>query len=191
MTLTDRLETKALILLVQLVHGRRCCWLRMSDPPALARPSSCPHCKSAQVRIHRRGREPVVDFRCRKCRKVFNVWQGTVFAGTHRTPTELLLLIEAIIDGRNNSAIAKSFGWQRAWVIQMARRLEQEPFVQGLAKAVISSQGSQQFNGLWPSDIRKLLRKVRSAARKQSATTTVPPIGVTDDPLETDSRKEQ
>jgi transposase-like protein len=54
---------------------------------------TCPRCGGGRNRynIHRRHDDsPVVDYRCRDCRRVFNLFTGTIWQGTHRSPAQIL-----------------------------------------------------------------------------------------------------
>jgi hypothetical protein len=104
---------------------------------------------------------------------VFNVWEGTVFKGTHRTPVELLRLLDSVVDKEKHTWIARRLRWQRAWVIEVTRRLEQEEFVQQLRDA--RGQGGEKVNGIWPSDISKLLGKIHRATKEASRHAEEPP----------------
>src|SRR5438045_3230365 len=79
-----------------LCRGRRDGWVSLSDPPELVTPC-CPRCRSLEVRVHRKHRAPVLDYRCRYCNRVFNCFNGTVFQGTHRAPSELVKLIVGVV----------------------------------------------------------------------------------------------
>ena len=46
---------------------------------------TCPVCRSSdRLRVHRRHRAPVLDYRCTACGRVFNAFTGTDLDGTHR-----------------------------------------------------------------------------------------------------------
>ena len=55
---------------------------------------ACPryHADDRMV-VHRRGRDPVLDFRCGHCKRVFNAFTGTALHGRKRRPRELVLII--------------------------------------------------------------------------------------------------
>lgn len=47
----------------------------------------CPRCHAHEgFIVHRYYREPVLDYRCPACGRVFNAWTGTVFQGTVIAP---------------------------------------------------------------------------------------------------------
>lgn len=54
----------------------RACYDRIVEalhPDGLACPRRC----GDRIGVHRRHRDPVIDYRCRDCRRVFNVSTGT------------------------------------------------------------------------------------------------------------------
>jgi transposase-like protein len=66
--------------------------LDLLHPDGLA----CPRCRGGPDRytIHRRrDGSPVVDSRCRDCRRVFNLFTGTPSQGTHHSPARILLIL--------------------------------------------------------------------------------------------------
>jgi rubredoxin len=63
---------------------------------------SCPRCAAGRDRytVHRRREHsPVVDYRCKACRWVFNLFTGTAWQGTHRTPATILLILRGFAKG--------------------------------------------------------------------------------------------
>ena len=48
---------------------------------------ACPDChRSDHLRIHRRGREPVINYRCGQCGRVFNAFTGTALRASATAP---------------------------------------------------------------------------------------------------------
>src|SRR5436305_1439970 len=61
---------------------------------------TCPGChQDDQLRIHRRNREPVLDYRCGHCGRVFNALTGTALQGLHYRPSTILLILRGIAQG--------------------------------------------------------------------------------------------
>ena len=47
----------------------------------------CPGCQSDHhLRVHRRHRAPVLDYRCTACGRVFNAFTGSALEGMHAAP---------------------------------------------------------------------------------------------------------
>lgn len=63
---------------------------------------------------HRRRRAPVLDYRCRKCGKVFNVFTGTLWSGTHYRPTIIVQLLKGIAQGTPTLHLAEELHLDRS-----------------------------------------------------------------------------
>ena len=71
----------------------------------------CPRCQAQDgFAIHRYVREPVLDYRCTACGRVFNAWTGTVFQGTHYRPSTLILIIRGFAQGVSTAQLARELG---------------------------------------------------------------------------------
>lgn len=93
----------------------------------------CPSCAARRgLHVHRRHRAPVLDYRCAACGRVFNAWTGTALQGTHRRPSELLLILRGILLGVPTAQLARELGCQRAQLLYLRRRLLREEWVRGL-----------------------------------------------------------
>src|SRR5262249_5730121 len=71
---------------------------------------TCPRCGGGRDRytVHRRrDGSPVVDYRCRDCRRVFNLYTGTPWQGTHRTPARILLILRGFTKGTPTAELAR------------------------------------------------------------------------------------
>jgi transposase-like protein len=62
------------------------CYAQLVDwlhPDGLA----CPRChRGDRMVVHRRGRDPVLDFRCGHCHRVFNIFTGTALHASSAGP---------------------------------------------------------------------------------------------------------
>ena len=86
---------------------------------------SCPHCGERQrLGIHRRHRDPVLDYQCGACRRVFNAWTGTALEGTHRRPSHVLMILHGIAKGTPTAQIARELGCDRRWLLALRHRLQ-------------------------------------------------------------------
>src|SRR4051794_10384034 len=69
---------------------------------------SCPRCGGARLGV-RRHREPVLDCRCKDCRRVFNAFTGTALLETGRRPSALVLILRGVARGPRRR------GWPASW----------------------------------------------------------------------------
>ena len=80
----------------------------------------CPRCQSREgFIVHRYYREPVLDYRCRACRRVFNAWTGTVFQGTHYRPSMLILILRGFAQGVSTAQLARELGCSRRHLLKL------------------------------------------------------------------------
>jgi transposase-like protein len=88
---------------------------------------SCPRCHARDgLGIHRRRREPVMDYQCSKCRRVFNAWTGTPLQKTHRSPCQLLKILRGMARGVSTAQLARDLGCQRAQLLLFRHRLQRQ-----------------------------------------------------------------
>lgn len=96
--------------------------VKVLHPEGLA----CPGCgEREQLGVHRRHREPVLDYRCRVCGRVFNAWTGTALAGTHRRPSKLMLIVRGVAQGVPTAQLARELGCDRKHLLQLRHRLQE------------------------------------------------------------------
>jgi transposase-like protein len=86
---------------------------------------ACPACKSSdRLRIHRRHRAPVLDYRCTACGRVFNAFTGTDLDGTHRRPAEIMLILRGFAQGVPTARLARELGCDRKHLLELRRRMQ-------------------------------------------------------------------
>src|SRR4051794_28316117 len=73
--------------------------------------SACPRRHGAdRMVVHRRGRDPVLDFRSGRRERVFNAFTGTALHGAKRRPRELALIIRGFAQGVPTAQLARELG---------------------------------------------------------------------------------
>jgi transposase-like protein len=102
---------------------------------------SCPRCGARNgLNVHRRNRDPVLDYRCRACGRVFNAFTGTVFDGTHRRPSELVLILRGFSQGVSTAQLAREQHASR-WHLLELRHALQGNASNGLDHSPLPDQG--------------------------------------------------
>ena len=99
------------------------CYVRLVEslhPDGLA----CPRCGGDHYGVHRRHRDPVVDYRCRDCRRVFNALTGTALQGTSRRPSELIQILRGIAQGASTARLARELGCDRMKLLALRHKLQ-------------------------------------------------------------------
>ncbi|TAK33314.1 MAG: hypothetical protein EPO40_00570 [Myxococcaceae bacterium] len=89
----------------------------------------CPngHALPADQAPHDRHRAPVMDYRCRECGKVFNLYTGTALQGVRHRPSRLVMILRGFCQGVPTLHLANE--------LRVSRRhlLDRRDHVQGLA----------------------------------------------------------
>jgi DNA-directed RNA polymerase subunit RPC12/RpoP/transposase-like protein len=86
---------------------------------------ACPRCgQRQQLGVHSRHREPVLEYQCGDCGRVFNAWTGTTLQGTHRRPREILLVLHGVATGEPTAKMARALGCDRKHPLQSRHRLQ-------------------------------------------------------------------
>lgn len=87
---------------------------------------ACPRCGSREgLKVHRRYRAPVLDYRCAACRRVFNAFTGTTFHKTHRRPSEIVLILRGIAQGASTARLARELKRNRPHLLGLRHRLQE------------------------------------------------------------------
>lgn len=110
--------------ILELMDEDACyCWLvRRLHPDGLA----CPRCGARdRLHVHRRDRDPVIDYRCSRCRRVFNAFTDTALHGIRRRPAELVLILRAIAQGAPTARLARELGRDRSQLLELRHRLQE------------------------------------------------------------------
>jgi transposase-like protein len=87
---------------------------------------ACPRCGGRQrLGTHRCHRAPLVDLQCGSCGRVFNAFTGTSLQGTHRRPSQLLMILRGIAQGTPTAQIARELGCDRKELLTLRHRLQE------------------------------------------------------------------
>jgi transposase-like protein len=90
---------------------------------------ACPRChQDDRMALHRRGRDPVLDFRCGHCHRVFNAFTGTALHGTKRRPRELVLILRGFAQGVPTAQLARELSCDRSELLNLRHRLQDLAF---------------------------------------------------------------
>ena len=113
---------------------------------------ACPRCHhDDRMALHRRGRDPVLDFRCGHCRRVFNAFTGTALRGTERRPRELVLILRGFAQGVPTAQLARELNCDRSELLNLRHRLQDLAFrnrdIMPLEDAVLEADETYQNAG--------------------------------------------
>ena len=84
---------------------------------------SCPRCGRADgMGVQARHRDPVLDYRCRHCGRVFNAYTGTCLEGTRRSPRQWVLILRGIVQGTPTARLAREIGCDRMHLLALRHK---------------------------------------------------------------------
>jgi transposase-like protein len=87
---------------------------------------ACPDCQHAdRLGIHRRHRQPVLDYQCGHCGRVFNAFAVTPLRGTRRPPSQLLLIFRGIAQSAPTARMARELRCDRKHLLELRHRLQE------------------------------------------------------------------
>ncbi len=107
-----------------LDHDQCVAWLEHHFHPTGLR---CPHCATPRdaarlFRINAGSGLPV--YRCHRCQGIYNLYSGTVFAGSHLVPEHVVLLVRGVLQGQPSAHLAREIGLTEKTVLKWRHRLQ-------------------------------------------------------------------
>jgi transposase-like protein len=86
----------------------------------------CPACgasrqEAGEFRKHLKG---LVDYRCHHCQRTYNLYTGTIFAGSKLAPRRVVLLIRGICKGEPATVLAEELSLSRQCVHRWRKRIQ-------------------------------------------------------------------
>jgi transposase-like protein len=90
----------------------------------------CPGCgaKTEYARESRTRKRGLVDYRCQKCRSTYNLYTGTIFAGSNLEPRRVVLLLRGVCKGEPSAVLAEELELSRQCVHRWRRRIQQNAY---------------------------------------------------------------
>jgi hypothetical protein len=96
--------------------------LKVLHPDGLKRPLGHPLLPGQAP--HDRHRAPLFDYRCKTCGKVFNLFTGTIWQGSHYSCRTILLLLKGIAQGTPTLHLAQEVGVSRMNLHRRRRQIQ-------------------------------------------------------------------
>lgn len=109
--------------LIHLTDERACyeTLVALLHPDGLA----CPRCGVGDcLGVHRRHRDPVLDYQCGHCGRVFNAFTESPLQGIRRPPAQLLLILRGVAQATPTAQLARELGCDRKHLLQLRHRLQ-------------------------------------------------------------------
>jgi transposase-like protein len=122
-----------------------CFLLHILHPHGLCCPRG--HFLPASQRPHMYDRAPVVDYRCRECGAVFNLFTGTFWTGTHYSCTKIVLILRGFAQGIPTLQLADELECDYGTLLQYRHQM-QEAALLGLDRSPLEdavTEGDELF----------------------------------------------
>ena len=74
---------------------------------------------------HDRSRAPILDYRCRQCGNVFNLFTNTVWEGTHYSCRTIVLIMRGFVQGTPTLQLADELGLDYGTLLERRHRIQQ------------------------------------------------------------------
>jgi transposase-like protein len=76
-------------------------------------------------RFRETKRSRLVVWRCKHCGQTYTLYSGTVFAGRHLPPPQVVLLLRGVVQGKSTAGIARELELSRTTVHEIRHKLHQ------------------------------------------------------------------
>jgi transposase-like protein len=86
----------------------------------------CPGCgtPTQQARAFRFQKRGIVDYRCHHCQRTYNLYTGTIFAGSNLEPRRVVLLVRGVCKGDPATVLAEELSLSRQSVHRWRKRIQ-------------------------------------------------------------------
>src|SRR5215210_5470994 len=133
----------------------------------------CPKCgapkhEAREFRTHKRG---VVDYRCHSCQRTYNLYTGTLFAGSNLAPRRVVLLVRGVCKGEPATVLAEELALSRQCVHRWRKRLHANGYTMLNSRTLpdVETETDEMFQNEGEKR-RQTLRPVRPAAPARQQT---------------------
>lgn len=98
-------------------------WLEQHFHP---RGFGCARCGAAvaQSSVFRLSQRGLLDYRCQACSRVYNLYSGTLLAGSKLRPAQTVLLLRGVCKGESSRTLAEELGVTRMTVHHWRHKLQ-------------------------------------------------------------------
>jgi transposase-like protein len=150
--------------ITDLMDERACYeWLvGLLHPGGLA----CPRCRGTDAYVQRSFREPVLDYRCKGCGKVYNAFTGTEWHKTHFRPSQIVLILRGFAQGRSTAGLARELGCSRWHLLERRHAMQARALAATEAGATPLPDGTVEADEMYQNagEKRRPARRPRGPA---------------------------
>jgi transposase-like protein len=104
----------------------------------------CPYCKRGieHGRVFRHSKRGLVDYRCKHCDRVYNLYSGTVLVGCGLSARQAVLLIRGVCKGESSAILAEELGVCRSTVHLLRQKVQANGYTM-LAKGTLPDMDTE------------------------------------------------
>ncbi len=87
----------------------------------------CPRCGAGtdEARDFRKQRRSGLQtYRCKRCQEVYTLYSGTIFAGKHLRPSQVVMFLRGACKGEPSAVLAREIGVSRPCVLDLRHELQ-------------------------------------------------------------------
>jgi len=87
----------------------------------------CPHCQAdwGEAREFRYMRRSTLTvYRCRRCRGIYTLYSGTIFAARQLRPSQVALLVRGVLKGESAATLARELELSRTIATELQRLIQ-------------------------------------------------------------------
>lgn len=90
----------------------------------------CPGCDATTryARPFRTLKRGLVDYRCRQCQSVYNLYTGAIFAGSNIDPRRVVLLLRGVCKGEPATVLSEELELSRRSIHKWRKRIQQNAY---------------------------------------------------------------
>ena len=87
----------------------------------------CPHCQTERDKawfFRVNVGSGLAVYRCQRCLGIYNLYSGTIFAGSQLTPVHVVLLLRGFLQGESSKRLARELGLTEKTVLMWRHRIQ-------------------------------------------------------------------
>jgi hypothetical protein len=73
---------------------------------------------------HDRHRDPILDYKCRACGKVYNIFTETIWSGSRYSCVTIVLIVRGIVQGTPTKHLAEESGIDRPHLLKRRHEIQ-------------------------------------------------------------------
>lgn len=87
----------------------------------------CQHCGAGWVdasEFRRTRQSELMVYRCKRCRGIYTLYSGTIFAGRHIRPSQVVLLVRGVLKGESAATLARELSMSRTTITALRHLIQ-------------------------------------------------------------------